>query len=282
MNKQAIRKAFFVCASIGLVYAALAFNVQDRFSMKRTYETSMKKAPRSLNVAAPGPQKEPLRQEPVIAGSGPSFEPSLLIAIPIIAHSIREGIIEKDDMVVVKGTGDPQQVYLKKPLDILKDRDRDGLRTLSRIIGRKNMEAFLVREGVKLPDRSLSFDTLAGTGYSVDVKTLAALYNRHVDAGFDPLLPFASGGLEVSRKNGGFVIGKVREEKRVETDRDGAAWTMPDLTGLSMKAALDRISTKRQAILVYGSGIVTDQYPRAQEKVEKDTRCILYGRTYQK
>ncbi len=282
MNKQAIRKAFFVCASIGLAYAALAFNVQDRFSMKRTYETSVKKPPRSLNVVAPGPQKEPLRQAPVIAGSNLSFEPSLLIAIPIVAWSIREGIIEKDGMVIVKRTEGSSPVYLKKPLEILKDRDRDGLRTLSRIIGRKNMESFLAREGVQLPDRSLTFDTLAGTGYSVDERTLTGLYNRYVDAGFDHLLPFASGGLEVSRKAGGFAIGKVHEEKRAEAGRDNAAWTMPDLTGLSMKAALDRISTKGQTVRVYGSGIVTDQYPRAREMVEKDTRCILYGRTYQK
>jgi hypothetical protein len=282
MNKQAIRKAFFVCASIGLAYAALAFNVQDRFSMKRTYETSVKKAPRSLNVAVPGPQKEPDRQAPVIAGGGLSFEPSLLIAVPIIAHSIREGVIEKDGMVVVRGAGETSPVYLKKPLEILKDRDRDGLRTLSRIIGRKNMDAFLAREGVRLPDRSLTFDTLAGTGYSVDEKVLTALYTKYVDAAFDPLLPFASGGFEVSRKGGAFVKEKVPEQKSAAAGPDGAAWTMPDLTGLSLRAALDRISTKGQPVRIYGSGVVTDQHPRAQEKVEKDTRCILYGRTYQK
>lgn len=282
MNKQAIRKAFFVCAFIGLAYAALAFNVQDRFSMKRTYETSAKKAPRSLNVAVPGPQKEALRQAPVIAGDDLSFEPSLLIAIPIVAWSIREGIVEKDGMVLVKMTEDPSSVYLKKPLDILKDRDKEGLRTLARIIGRKNMETFLTREGVKLPDRSLSFDTLAGTGYSVHGRTLTALYNKYVDAGFDPLMPYASGGLEVSRKAGGFTIGKVREERKAQAGPDSAAWTMPDLGGLSMKAALDRISTKGQAVRIYGSGVVTDQYPKPRERVEKDTRCILYGRTYQK
>ncbi len=282
MNKQAIRKAFFVCASIGLAYAALAFNVQDMFSMKRTYETSVKKAPKSLNVAVPGARKEPPRQVPVITGSDPSFEPSLLIAVPIVAYAIREGMVEKDGMVLVKRTGNASSVYLKKPLDILKDRDREGLRTLARIIGRKNMETFLIREGVKLPDRSLTFDPLAGTGYSVDGKTLTALYNKYVDAGFDILMPFASGGLEVSRKAGGFAVGKAQEEKRAQAGRDSAAWTMPDLGGLSMKAALDRISTKGQAIRIYGSGVVTDQYPRPRERVEKDTRCILYGRTYQK
>ncbi|HNT44217.1 MAG TPA: PASTA domain-containing protein, partial [Syntrophorhabdaceae bacterium] len=117
---------------------------------------------------------------------------------------------------------------------------------------------------------------------SVHGRTLTALYNKYVDAGFDPLMPYASGGLEVSRKAGGFTIGKVREERKAQADPDSAAWTMPDLGGLSMKAALDRISTKGQAVRIYGSGVVTDQYPKPRERVEKDTRCILYGRTYQK
>jgi hypothetical protein len=282
MNKQAIRKAFFVCASIGLVYGALAFNVQDRFSMKRTYETSVKKAPKSLNVAVPGAEREPSQQAPVIAGSNPSIEPSLLIAVPIIAYSIKEGLIEKDGMVLVKKTEDPSSVYLKKPLDILMDKDREGLKTLSRIIGKKNMEAFLTREGVKLPDSSLPFDTLAGTGYSVDRQVLAALYNKYVGDGFDPLMPFVAGGFEVSRKGGRFEIGRTREEKRSQAGQESAAWTMPNLSGLSMRAALDRISTKGHLIRIHGSGIVVDQYPKPQERVAKETGCILYGRTYQK
>ncbi|MDD3845924.1 MAG: PASTA domain-containing protein [Syntrophorhabdaceae bacterium] len=282
MNKQAIRKAFFVCASIGLVYAALAFNIQDRFSMKRTYQTSVKKAPKSLNVAVPGPDNEPSRQAPIIAGNQPSIEPSLLIALPIIAYSIREGLIEREGMILVKRTDDPSSVYLKKPLDILKDKDSEGLRTLTRIIGKKNIEAFLSQEGVKLPDRSLPFDALAGTGYSIDSEVLVALYNKYVGAGFDPLIPFAAGGFEVSRKGRGFEIGKIRKEKQAQAVRNGAAWIMPDLSGLSMKAALDRISAKGQAIKIYGSGVVASQYPNPQEKVEKETRCILYGRTYQK
>lgn len=282
MNKQAIRKAFFVCASIGVVYAALAFNIQDRFSMKRTFDSPVRKAPKNLSVAVAKAQDAVPLQETAITSSSSSIEPSSLIAVPIVAYAIREGLIEKDGMILVKKTEDASNVYLKKPFDILKDKDPEGLKTLSRIIGRKNIETFLNKEGVKLPDRSLPFDAMAGTGYSVEKKALVALYNKYVGEGFDPLMPYVAGGFEVARKGGGFDIGKVREDRQTQAAQDGSAWTMPNLTGLSMKAALDKISPRTEAVKIHGSGVVADQYPKPQEKVQKETRCILYGRSYQR
>lgn len=282
MNKQAIRKAFFVCASIGVVYAALAFNIQDRFSMKRTFDSPVRKAPKSLSVAVAKAQDAVTPQETAITSGSSSIEPVGLIAVPIVAYAIREGLIEKDGMILVKKTEDPSNVYLKKPIDILRDKDPEGLKTLSRIIGKKNIETFLNREGIKLPDRSLPFDAMAGTGYSVEKNALVALYNKYVGEGFDPLLPCVAGGFEVTRKGSGFDIGKVRENRQAQTAQDGNAWTMPNLTGLSMKAALDKISPRTEAVKIHGSGVVADQYPKPQEKVQKETRCILYGRSYQR
>ena len=272
MNKQAIRKAFFVCASIGVVYAALAFNIQDRFSMKRTFNSPVRKAPKSLSVAVANARDAVTPQGTAITSSS-SIEPSSLITVPIIAYAIREGLIEKDGMILVKKTDDASNVYLKKPFDILKDKDPDGLKTLSRIIGKKNIETFLNREGIKLPDRSLPFDAMAGTGYSIEKNALVALYNKYVGEGFDPLMPYVAGG---------FDIGKVREDRQAQTAQDGSTWTMPNLTGLSMKAALDKISSRTEAVKIHGSGVVADQYPKPQEKVQKETRCILYGRSYQR
>lgn len=282
MNKQAIRKAFFVCASIGVVYAALAFNIQDRFSMKRTFDSPVRKAPKNLSVAVAKTQDAVALQEAVITSSSSSIEPSCLIAVPIVAYAIREGLIERDGMILVKKTEDASDVYLKKPFDILKDKDPEGLKTLSRIIGKKNIETFLNREGIKLPDRSLPFDAMAGTGYSVEKNALVALYNKYVGEGFDPLMPYVAGGFEVARKGSGFDIGKVREDKHAQTAQDGSTWTMPNLTGLSMKAALDKISPRTEAVKIRGSGVVVDQYPKPQEKVQKETRCILYGRSHQR
>lgn len=282
MNKQAIRKAFFVCASIGIVYAGLAFNIQDRFSMKRTFDSSVRKAPKNLSVAVAKAQDAVTARETAITSSSSSIEPSGLIAVPVVAYAIREGLIEKDGMILVKKTEDTSNVYLKKPFDILKDKDQEGLKTLSRIIGKKNIETFLNREGIKLPDTSLSFDAMAGTGYSVEKNTLIALYNKYVGAGFDPLMPYVAGGFEVARKGGGFDIGEVREDRQAQTAQDGDTWTMPNLTGLSMKAALDKISPRTEVIKIHGSGVVADQYPKPQEKVQKETRCILYGRSYQR
>jgi hypothetical protein len=283
MNKQAIRKAFIVCTLIGLMYAGIAFNVQDRFSMKRTSGALAAKAPRSLSVAAPQPKSDPLpRKRSLIADTTTGFEPAFLIAPPIIAHAIQEGLVEKDGMIVVqKNDEDSSSIYLKKPLDILKDKDKDGLKALSHIIGKKNIEVFLTKQGIKIPDRSLSVDTITGIGYSIDRNLLVHMYDQYVGEGFASLMPYASGGFEVSRKNNGYQINAVRNEKHPENAGINSSFSMPDLSGLSMKAALDKISPKAE-VKIYGSGIIVDQFPKPRERVEKETRCILYGRSYQK
>lgn len=283
MNKPAIRKAFIVCILIGLTYAGIAFNVQDRFSMKRTSGKLAAKAPRSLSVAAPQPKPAPVpEKKALVADSSTALEPAFLIAVPIIAFAIRENLLEKDGMVVVqKNDEDSSSVYLKKPMDILKDRDKEGLKALSRIIGKKNIEVFLTKQGVKVPDKSLSVDTITGIGYSIDRKLLVSMYDQYVGDGFASLMPYASGGFEVSRKNNGYQISAVRNEKNPESAGVSSAFSMPDLTGLSMKAALDRISPKAE-VKIHGSGIVVDQFPKPKERVEKETRCVLYGRSYQK
>lgn len=284
MNKPAIRKALIVCIFIGIMYGGIAFNVQDRFSMKRTYDPVSGKNPRSLSVAAAQPETTPQpRKKALIADNNTgSIEPSFLVAVPIVAFAIREGFIEKDGMIVVqKNDEDASSVYLKKPLDVLKDKDKDGLKAISRIIGKKNIEVFLSRQGVKIPDKSLSVDTITGIGYSIDRNLLVSMYNTYVGEGFAHLMPYASGGFEVSRKNNGFQINVVRNEKNLQNAEGGIVFLMPDLSGLSMKAALDRISPKAE-VKIYGSGVVVDQFPKPQEIVGKETRCALYGRSYQK
>ncbi len=282
MNKRAIQKAFFVCAFIGLTYAAMAFNIQDRFAMKRTYDVSARSAPKGLSVTIPKIDPKPALHEPVIAKDSPSIEPLFLIAVPIVAASIKEGLIEKDGLILVKKEDDPSSVYLKKPVDILKDKDKEGMKSLSRIVGKKHIEAFLKKEGVTLPDRSLPFDTMTGKGFSVDKKVLTAMYDKYVSEGFYALLPFTDGGFEVRRHAGGFEISKAGEPRQTRAAQSDISWTMPNLSGLSMKAALDRVAPRAQKIKIYGYGIVTDQFPKPQEQVKNDTECILYGRSYQK
>lgn len=299
MNKQAIRKAFIVCATIGIVYAGIALNVQDRFSMHRTH--AEKKGPQGLNLiplkteekitspalgdrkdVLPGPDKTKERTVPVITGDAMSVEPSFLIAIPIVAYSIREEFIEKDGMIFVTKADDPASVYLKKPLDILKDKDTQGLKTLARMIGKKNIDSFLRKEGVKLPDKSLAIDTIAGIGYSIDKNLLLNLYRKYVGEGFDPLLPYAAAGFEISKKNGSFQLTTIKSNKFSQAAPKSSPFAMPDLAGLSMKKALDTIAPKVGSVKIHGSGTIIDQFPKPNEKVGKDTLCILYGRTYQR
>lgn len=282
MNKPAIRKALIVCTFIGVMYAGIAFNVQDRFSMKRTYGPVSGTTPRNLSVvtAQPEPAPSPQKKALIMDETTGTIEPSFLIAVPIIAFAIQEGFIEKDGMIVVQNADEGvSTVYLKKPFDILKDKDKDGLKAISKIIGEKNVEVFLNRQGVKIPNKSLSVDTITGIGYSIDRNLLVRMYNMYVDEGFAPLMPYASGGFEVSRKNKGFQINTVRNETNLPSTRESFAFKMPDLVGLSMKAALDRISPRAAHVKIYGSGVVADQFPGPNEIVEKETRCTLYGRS---
>ena len=55
---------------------------------------------------------------------------------------------------------------------------------------------------------------------------------------------------------------------------------MPNLANLPMKAALEKLASKTSRIKIYGSGVVTDQNPKALEKVKGETQCAIYGRSY--
>lgn len=279
MNKRALQKAFFVCAFIGLTYAAMAFDVQERFAMKRTFDVQARSAPKGLSIASTKLESRPAVRQSVIAADSASIEPSLLISVPIVASSIKEGLIEKEGLILIGKENSPGKVYLKKPIDILRDKDKEGLKSLSRIIGKKNIEAFLKKEGVTLPDRTLPFDAMAGKGFSVDKKVLTALYGKYVKEGFDSLLPFADGGFEVQKRAGGFEITGASEQKQEGMALTDTAFAMPDLSGLSMKAALDLIAPRAQKVKIHGSGTVADQFPKPRQQVKSDTQCVLYGRS---
>ncbi len=281
MNKRALQKAFFVCAFIGLMYAATAFNVQERFAMKRTFNVQARSATKGLSIASTRQESRPAALRSVITADSASIEPLFLISVPIVASSIKEGLIEKEGLILIARENSTKKVYLKKPVDILRDKDKEGLKSLSRIIGKKNVEAFLKREGVTLPDRTLPFDAMAGKGFSVDKKVLTALYNKHVNEGFDSLLPFSDGGFEVRKRAGVFEIKDAGEQKQDGKARTDTAFAMPDLSGLSMKAALDLIAPRTQKVKIYGSGTVVDQFPKPQQQTNSDTQCVLHGRSRQ-
>jgi hypothetical protein len=301
MNKQAIRKAFIVCASIGIIYAGIAFNIQDKFSMKRLHDTEKKKGPKSLSIAIPKNEEHPAvpasgdtnnaisRPEgikapakTVITGKEPVIEPSFLIAVPIVAYAINKGLIEKDGMILITKSDDQSSVYLKKPLDILKDKDADGLRSLSRMIGKKNIDSFLSKEGINPPDKSLGIDTIIGIGYSIDKNLLLNLYRKYVGESFKPLLPYTAAGFEISGKNEVFQLTAVKSNKYSQTAHENSVFVMPNVAGLSIKRALDIIAPRVESVKIHGSGIIVDQFPKPNEKVEKDTLCILYGRSNQR
>lgn len=283
MNKRATQKAFFVCVFIGIAYAAMAFNIQEKFVMKRTHEVAPRQTPKNLSVAVVKTDFKKTMPESIITNDNLTVEPLLLIAIPIIAASIIDGHVEKEGLILIRNTENPSSpVYLKKPLDILKDKDREGLMSLSKIIGKRQIESLLKKEGVTLPHGLVVSDAIMGQGFKVEKKVLVMMYNKYVSKDLDQFFPFSDGDLEVQKKAGIFTINKVGENRQVSKTQQETAWTMPNLLGLSMKAALDRITPKSKKIKLYGSGIVIDQHPKPSELVRYDTECILYGRSQQR
>ncbi|HVN97731.1 MAG TPA: hypothetical protein VMT62_14980 [Syntrophorhabdaceae bacterium] len=278
MNKRAHRKAFFILVAIGLIYMSIAFNLADRFSMKRTSEVPTSTAKAALTVTGVRePEKTPYTGKSVPA-TEPEREPSFFISVPIVSAAIKEGLIEKDGLVLIKKASGVSADF-KRPLQILKDKDEEGLKSIAGIVGKKELLHLLRRDGISVKDELDAGDIILGRSYTVDKTTLLALFDRHVTNDLKYLFPFACGDLEIDKGPGGFVMSPIRGQTKKEGAVQEVEWVMPNLASLPMKAALEKLAAKTSNIRVYGNGFVTDQNPKAYEKVKGETDCEIYGRS---
>src|SRR5512133_324439 len=122
MNKRANRKAFFILLCIGLIYMSIAFDLTDRFSMKRTLQGHMKRVnPQGLSVSVPEREAETAGETiPVLSARSPAAPPSLFISVPLVIMAVKGGLIEEEGLVMIKREPDGRSDF-KKPLEILKD-----------------------------------------------------------------------------------------------------------------------------------------------------------------
>ena len=60
--------------------------------------------------------------------------------------------------------------------------------------------------------------------------------------------------------------------------KEDEEWRMPNLTGLTIKLAIDNLAGHTARIKVHGSGVVVDQYPKPFERLNGDSECAIYGR----
>jgi hypothetical protein len=278
MNKRANKKAFFICVLIGLMYVSVAMKLPDRFTIGRTSETR-DAAPTGMSVSIPKPAPvnvpapaKPSKTEPVI-------EPSYFVAIPIVCFAIREGLIEKEGLIFIRKDAQ-DNAYCKKPMDILKEKDEEGLKSMAKIIGKKQLISFFKKEGVALREELDPRDVILGKGYVIEKNIILAMYNRNVPEDYNKLFPYTIHTTEIRRENDRFAFRQVPDTLKTYPDKDQNEWVMPSLINLPMKTALEKLATRTSKIKIYGSGLVAEQQPKAFEKMKGETECVIHGRPY--
>ena len=78
----------------------------------------------------------------------------------------------------------------------------------------------------------------------------------------------------------GFRLLSSADAARVHTGQEEMEWRMPNLDGLPIKLAIDKLAVHTARIKVLGSGFVVDQSPRASERLKGNFECTIYGRLH--
>jgi hypothetical protein len=299
MNKKANRRAFFVCILICLMYLSVAVKIPERVNFKRVLQ-GQRKTPASMTVyteknkdrAAPVTAPETTLRRATVRTSGkdaggpvpgdtrmePSMEPSLFMSVPLVCLAIKARLIEKDGLISA-GKSSYNSASWKKPVDILNDRDEEGLRNISKTIDVKQVLSLLKKEGITLEKGLTAEEIMLGRGYSVEKKKLLSLYNNSVSVEYDRLFPFVLEGTGIVRRNGFFEFIAMKDDIKRQAVKEAPEWQMPNLMNLPMRIALERLAAHTTKIRIYGSGTVSEQSPRPFERTTGETECSVYGRT---
>ncbi len=308
MNKGTRKRFIVVFAGACLFYGTVGFNVTEKMTMRRASPAAQGTRDMSLGGSRPAavPSNEVGLEKPVPpeagrevmlapklvvspdAGSplpvkkGPlplspsSVEPGFLVTVPLIVQALEAGWVDREGLIFTRKDAYNKGSW-KKPVDIIRDRDENGIRTILGTIGHNHVVEFLRREGLEARDGLTVQDLALGKGYGLEKKRLAALYDRYVPAKYASLFPLTLGATSVVRAQDGYDVIKatgmvpttVGEEKE---------WVMPNLSGLPIRVAIERLSHYTTNIRVYGSGTVAEQAPKAFERLRGDADCLIQGR----
>ena len=247
-------------------------------------ETGSEAASDESAPAAPGAGTAPERQAPDkpshVAGTrtGSALEPRSFIAVPITCYAIREGWVDKETLILSRKDG-KKSVWLK-PFDILREHDEDGIKGILNIIGKSRLKEFLKQEGITPGADLTPEEIMLGKGYLIEKKQLLALYTRLVPDECNDLFPLTLPEGVLVKDKQGFRLLSSAEVARVRTGQEESEWRMPNLDGLSIKLAIDKLAVHTGRIKVHGSGFVVDQSPRAFERLKGDSECTIYGRLH--
>lgn len=249
-----------------LPFPASAQETSPRYAPGMTLRSEHVKEPTKNRVGAA-----------VAANDELPVEPSLLIALPVICHALKEGRVDKNGLIFSKKNGYNNGNW-KKPADILRDHDEEGVKVLLHTIGKDFLLETLRKEGIQVrPDVSTE-QLMAGKGYTVDRKKLLSLYHLHVADGYNDLFPFMLPTAGVIRTKAGFeLVGPMKTVKPAKAEEE---WLMPNLANLPLRLAVEKLAAHTSKIKVYGSGVVVEQSPRPFERLRGEPECSIQGRLY--
>jgi hypothetical protein len=206
------------------------------------------------------------------------IEPSLFMSLPLVCFAIKERLIEKEGLIPA-GKSSGSAVSWKKPIDILHDKDEEGLKNISKTIGAKHMVVFLKQEGILLKEGLSAEEIMLGRGYVLEKKKLLLLYNSIVSDKYNRLFPFAVNGTGIVGRNGIFEFTSMKDKAKKQNTAEDEGWLMPNLVNLPIKIALDKLIIHTAKIKIHGSGVVAEQSPKPFERTSGETECIIYGKT---
>ncbi|HEX2965722.1 MAG TPA: PASTA domain-containing protein [Syntrophorhabdaceae bacterium] len=276
MNKRANKKAFFIILCVGLMYATVAFNITERFTMKRIFATERTAASANLGGAVPVKDAPDARPSNGSGNNTGIIEPGFLIAVPFVGSLIEDGILERDGLLRIRRTDGSTD--FKKPVDILRDRDLNGLTSIAEITGKKQITRILASQGIVPGDDLTLNDIITGKGYKLNIGQLKELYVKYVGEQYAELFPLRCSNIEIKKKNGSYELAEVSGTRNTENATADVEWNMPDLSNLAMRTALEQISAKTSKVKVHGVGYVVDQEPKPGERLKGEVQCSLYGR----
>jgi hypothetical protein len=160
----------------------------------------------------------------------------------------------------------------------LYDRDEEGLRNISKTIDVKQVLFLLKREGITLEQGLTAEEVMLGKGYLVEKKKLLSLYNNSVPAEYDRLFPFVIEGTGIVRRGGLVEFIAMKDDMKRKSVKEVPDWQMPNLLNLPMRVALEKLAAHTTKVKIYGSGTVSEQFPRPLERTTGERECIIYGR----
>ncbi|HOV90686.1 MAG TPA: hypothetical protein PKW07_08250 [Syntrophorhabdaceae bacterium] len=301
MNKKAKRKAFFICLAICLMYISLTVKITERFNMTRISQAKNHIQPSSIVLSDNGeytkksqtaeitPNKDIKETESttketlkeieadkavILKRDDDYIEPMFFMSVPIVCHLIKNRIIEQDILVPSRGN------TWKKPIQILQEKDTEGLKNISRIVNRKDVVDLLKKEGIEFKEQISTEDLIAGRGYVVNKARFKNIYEAHVGDGYDVLFPISLNNMMIKKTGKGFEFIHTRHSISYDKNDNKAEkeWVMPNLSNIPMRSALEKINVNTSKIKIIGMGNVYDQSPKPQEIVKGEVECILYGR----